>query len=107
MVTIWPLPTRSIAGRNALRTQKWARVLAPKVLSIGVSRLCFFHGDSKGELCDILLGEIEQELALDHTGIIDDDRRVPNLRDLFQRHSTLNAHLLSNLHGDLLDCTVI
>lgn len=33
IVTICPLPWRSMAGRNVLRTQKCARVLDPNVLS--------------------------------------------------------------------------
>lgn len=48
MVTIWPLPRRSMAGRNALRTQKCAKVLDPNVLSrlnsAGANKTSFFFG---------------------------------------------------------------
>jgi len=59
-----------------LSTQKWAKVFEPKVL------LCQLWSDlglDSHLLFDIRLGQIEQELALDYTGIIDDDGRVANL----------------------------
>lgn len=66
MDTTCPLPDRTNAGRNALRIQKCAKVFAPKVLLVSESTDHQSHS-----LVDIIRRQIEQQLALDHPGVVD------------------------------------
>ena len=58
MLTTCPLPRLIRAGRKAFKTQKWAKVLAPKVLHDqwpSPMRL-----PRKDLLCDVVLRQVEQ-----------------------------------------------
>ena len=81
IVTICPSLRSIIAGRNALSVQKWARVFTPNVLCRrrcqlakgGLSRLRY-------SLLNVVGSKVQDELSLSNSGVVNDDRRVADLK---------------------------
>jgi hypothetical protein len=75
-----------MAGRKAWRVQKCARVLVPNVLrvsgpiatSASTERSAPPRRDGDA-LFDVLLSQVQQQLALHHARVVDPDRRVADL----------------------------
>ncbi len=63
-----------------MRVQKWDMTFTPKVLIIQFY-VRALHGVCRNPLSHIFRGKVEDQFALRYPGIVNDDRRMPDLRE--------------------------